>query len=66
MGYFSNLAIEILDQNARGSSPEAIAETLGLSVQEVTEVIGSDYDEDPRAYAERAADLDAMAYGQNG
>lgn len=63
MGYFSNLAIEVLDQHARGLKPEAIAKNTGLGVQEVVELIESDYDADPAEYAERSADLDAIHYG---
>lgn len=64
MGYFSNLAIDVLDQHARGVKPEVIAKNLGLSVQEVVELVESDYDNDPAEYAEHSADLDAIHYGE--
>lgn len=63
MGYFSNLAIEILDLHAAGVSNKDIASQCGVSEQEVAETIESDYDADPSEYAERSADLDAEFYG---
>ena len=63
MGYFKNLEIEIREMDFKGYSPQKIADTVGLSVAQIVELLESDFDQDPREYAENAADLDAEYYG---
>jgi hypothetical protein len=46
-----------------GMPLQAIADQVGLSVKQVLEILDADCDEDPREYAENAADLDADFYG---
>jgi hypothetical protein len=64
MGYFKDLEIEIREMDFMGYSPQKIADTVGLSVAQIVELLESDFDEDPREYAENAADLDADYYGR--
>lgn len=48
MGYFSELAIEILEMAEAGGSPEDIALLLNITVEDVEEVLssfGSEYKE---------------------
>jgi len=40
-----------------------IARILEMRPEDVQEILSADYDEDPREFAERAADLDAEYYG---
>ena len=72
MGFFSQLHLEVLDLHAGGSSILEIVGYTGMTVEEVKAVIdmeadfnSMDIDEDPRAYAEMAADLDAEYFGAN-
>jgi hypothetical protein len=64
MGYFKELEIEIREMDFKGYSPQKIADTVGLSVKQIVDLLESDFDEDPMEYAERAADLDADYYGR--
>jgi hypothetical protein len=61
MGYFKDLEIEIRELEFAGMSVQAIADQVGLSVQQVSSIL--DDIEDPLYYAEHAADLDAEHYG---
>jgi hypothetical protein len=63
MGYFKNLEIEIREMDFNGMPLQAIADQVGLSVKQVLEILDAECDEDPREYAENAADLDANFYG---
>jgi len=63
MGYFKELEIEIREMDFDGYSPQRIADTVGLSVKQIVDLLESDFDEDPQEYAEHAADLDANFYG---
>ena len=63
MGYFKNLEIEIREMDFNGMPLQAIADQVGLSVKQVLEILDAEYDEDPREYAENAANLDADFYG---
>jgi hypothetical protein len=63
MGYFKNLEIEIREMDFDGMPLQAIADQVGLSVKQVLEILDAEYDEDPREYAENAANLDADFYG---
>jgi hypothetical protein len=63
MGYFTDLEIEIREMDFKGYSPQKIADTVGLSVKQVIDLLESDFDDDPQEYAEQAADLDADFYG---
>jgi len=71
MGFFSQVHLEILDMHAGGSSILDIVGYTGLPVEQVKEVIDMEADfndtdvEDPTAYAEHAADLDAEYFGAN-
>jgi len=64
MGYFKDLEIEIREMDFQGMPLQAIADTVGLSVKQVLEILESDFDEDPQEYANNAADLDADFYGR--
>jgi hypothetical protein len=64
MGYFKELEIEIREMDFKGYTPQKIADTVGLSVKQIVDLLESDFDEDPMEYAERAADLDADYYGR--
>lgn len=64
MGYFKDLEIEIREMDFKGYSVQRIADTVGLSVKQVVELLESDFDEDPMEFAEHAADLDADYYGR--
>jgi len=64
MGYFKDLEIEIREMDFKGLSVQQIADTVGLSVKQVVELLESDFDQDPMEYAENAADLDADYYGR--
>ena len=61
MGYFKDLEIEIRKLEFAGMSVQAIADQVGLSVQQVSSIL--DDIEDPLYYANIAADLDAEHYG---
>jgi hypothetical protein len=63
MGYFKNLEIEIREMEFNGMPLQAIADRVGLSVKQVTDVLDQ-IDDDPYNYAEVAADLDAEHYGR--
>ncbi len=63
MGYFKDLEIEIRDLDFDGMSLQQIADQVGLSVAQVSEVLDQ-INEDPYNYAETAADLDAEHYGR--
>jgi hypothetical protein len=63
MGHFKNLEIEIREMDFNGMPLQAIADQVGLSVQQVLNVLDQ-IDEDPYNYAESAADLDAEHYGR--
>jgi hypothetical protein len=71
MGFFSQVHIDILDMHAGGSSILEIVGYTGLPIEQVKEVIDMEADfndmdvEDPTAYAEHAADLDAEYFGAN-
>jgi hypothetical protein len=62
VGYFKNLEIEIRELDFDGLSLQAIAEQVGLSVKQVSEVLDQ-IDDDVYNYADIAADLDAEYYG---
>jgi hypothetical protein len=63
MGYFKNLEVEIREMDFKGYSAQKIADTVGLSVKQIIDLLESDFDDDPYEYAENAADLDAEYYG---
>lgn len=63
MGYFTDLEIEIREMDFKGYSVQRIADTVGLSVKQIVDILESDFDDDPYEYAEQAADLDADYYG---
>ena len=73
MGYFANLEIEIMEMahdmgDDFGEDAETImviSRVLNVSPEEVQQVLCADHDEDPREYAEHAADLDAVHYGRS-
>jgi hypothetical protein len=73
MGFFSQVHLEILDMHAGGSSILDIVGYTGLPIEQVKEVIDMEADfnfidadvEDPREYAEHAAELDAEYFGAN-
>jgi DNA-binding Lrp family transcriptional regulator len=62
MGYFKNLEVEIREMDFDGMPLQAIADRVGLSVQQVLDVLDQ-IDDNPYNYAEVAADLDANFYG---
>jgi DNA-binding Lrp family transcriptional regulator len=62
MGYFKELEIEIREMDFDGMPLQAIADRVGLSVQQVLDVLDQ-IDDNPYNYAEVAADLDANFYG---
>jgi len=62
MGYFKDLEIEIREMDFDGLSLQAIAEQVGLSVKQVSEVLDQ-IDDDVYTYADIAANLDAEYYG---
>ena len=64
MGYFKDLEIEIREMDFKGLSVQQIADTVGLSVKQVVDLLESDFDQDPMEYAENAADLDTDYYGR--
>lgn len=65
MSYFKDLDIEIRELDFKGFSPEKIANTVGLSVNQVIEILNIDFnDADIMDYANDAADLDAEHYGR--
>lgn len=47
MGYFANLAIEILELHAEGVAAEDIASQLNVPVIDVLDIIETDSDKDP-------------------
>lgn len=61
MSYFKDLDLEIRELDFQGYSVQEIANMVGLSVQQITDVLDSI--EDPMYYAELAANLDAEFYG---
>ena len=61
MGYFKDLEIEIREMDFAGVPLQTIAESVGLSVRQVLDIL--DQIEDPMYYANIAADLDAEHYG---
>ena len=63
MGHFKNLEIEIREMDFNGMPLQAIADQVGLTVQQVLDVLDQ-IDEDPYNYADNAADLDAEHYGR--
>ena len=63
MGYFKNLEIEIREMDFDGTPLQAIADRVGLSVQQVLDILDQ-IDDDPYNYAETAANLDAEHYGR--
>jgi hypothetical protein len=62
MTYFKDLELEIREMDFDGMPLQAIADRVGLSVQQVLNILDQ-IDEDPYNYAETAADLDAEFYG---
>lgn len=64
MGYFKNLEIEIREMDFDGRPLQEIADRVGLSVQQVLDILDEISDENPAEYAENAADLDADFYGK--
>ena len=64
MGYFKNLEIEIREMDFNGRPLQEIADRVGLSVQQVLDILDEISDENPAEYAENAADLDADFYGK--
>ena len=63
MGHFKNLEIEIREMDFDGLPLQAIADRVGLTVQQVLDVLDQ-IDDDAYTYAEAAADLDAEHYGR--
>ncbi len=61
MTYFKELELEIRELDFNGMSVQSIADHVGLSVTQVSDIL--DQIEDPMYYAELAADLDAEHYG---
>jgi|LakMenE01Jun11ns_1017448.scaffolds.fasta_scaffold7011117_2 hypothetical protein len=61
MSYFKELDIEIREMDFKGMSTQAIADQVGLSVQQVVDIL--DQIDDSMYYADVAADLDAEHYG---
>lgn len=61
MTYFKHLDQEIRELDFAGLPVQAIADQVGLSVQQVVTIL--DEIEDPMYYANIAADLDAEHYG---
>ena len=61
MTYFKDLELEIREMDFKGMTVQAIANHVGLSVCQVTDIL--DKIEDPAYYANIAADLDAEHYG---
>ena len=61
MTYWKHIDQEIRELDFAGLSTQAIADQVGLSVQQVVAIL--DDIEDPVYYAEHAADLDAEHYG---
>jgi DNA-binding Lrp family transcriptional regulator len=59
MTYFKDLELEIREMDFDGMPLQAIADRVGLSVQQVLNILDQ-IDEDPYNYA---ADLDAEFYG---
>lgn len=47
MGYFANLAIEILELHAEGVAAEDIASQLNVPVIDVLDILNADSDTDP-------------------
>lgn len=72
MGYFSELQVDIMEMakdlgDATGEDADTImtiSRVLEVAPEEVEYILNSDYDQDPREYAERSADLDAEFYGE--
>jgi hypothetical protein len=62
MGYFKELEIEIRGMDFDGMPVQAIADRVGLSVKQVSEVLDQ-IDDDVYTYADIAANLDAEYYG---
>ncbi len=62
MTYFKDLELEIREMDFDGMPLQAIADRVGLSVQQVLDVLDQ-FDDDVYTYAEMAADLDAEFYG---
>ena len=58
------MEIEIREMDFKGYTPQKIADTVGLSVKQIVDLLESDFDEDPMEYADHAADLDADYYGR--
>ena len=58
------MEIEIREMDFKGYTPQKIADTVGLSVKQIVDLLESDFDEDPLEYADHAADLDADYYGR--
>jgi len=71
MGYFKDLEIEVMsmahdmgdDFGDDANTVITIARILEMRPEDVQEILSADYDEDPREFAERSADLDAEYYG---
>ena len=71
MGFFKDLELEVQgmahdmgdDFGQDADTILTIARILEMRPEDVQEILSGDYDEDPREYAERAADLDAEYYG---
>lgn len=61
MTYWKHIDQEIRELDFAGLSTQAIADQVGLSVQQVVAIL--DDIEDPMYYADVAADLDAEHYG---
>ena len=63
VGHFKNLEIEIREMDFDGLPLQAIADRVGLTVQQVLDVLDQ-IDDVTYNYAETAADLDAEHYGR--
>ena len=66
MGYFKTLELEIREMDFDGIPLQQIADSVGLSINQVLEILSDSPDdviEDPLEYAEHAADLDVDYYG---
>jgi hypothetical protein len=62
MGYFKNLEIEIREMDFKGIPVQQIADSVGLNVKQILDLLDDGID-DPYEYADESADLDAVHYG---
>jgi hypothetical protein len=62
MGYFKNLEIEIREMDFKGIPVQQIADSVGLNVKQILDLLDDGID-DPYEHADESADLDAVHYG---